>query len=156
MSARRSIGVVSGYLSLLLVSGHAAAMAGASVRTLARLARLHRRLLRPWAFDQPLPLAIGQQRQSVVGAVHLWIGPDPMASFLSGQLVKELRGPGFLPETLIREGESDEPLRPGDAHIGDPAFLLQILIIDVRQHPLLHSDQEHRLPFEALGRMDGR
>jgi hypothetical protein len=42
----------------------------------------------------------------------LRVGPD--AAALSGQLVEELRGRGQLPETLIREGETDAPLRPGD------------------------------------------
>jgi hypothetical protein len=71
---RRAIGIVPGHLSLLLVCRRTAATVRTSIGMFVRpLVRYHDRLLR--AFDQSLPLAIGQQRQTFVGAVRSPVSP---------------------------------------------------------------------------------
>src|SRR5262249_1633221 len=128
MPERRPTGIVPRPLSLLLVRRRSVSIFRTSFGMFVRpLGRNRSQLLWQRAFDQSLPLAIGQQRQAFVGAVCPRIGPDAMAPLLPGQLIKKLRRPGCLPETHIREGEADKPLRPRNADIGHPAFLFQVV-----------------------------
>ena len=56
-------------------------------------------------------------------------------------------------------GEGQAPHGPGDAHVGQPALLLQLGGLaqgpDVGEHPVLHAGQEHRRVLQALGRVQG-
>jgi len=72
------------------------------------------------------------------------------------QFEQEWRGASLVAVTFGRVGEPEPVLSPRYAHVGDAALFLNILSIDVRQHTILESRQKHRVPFEALGGMDGR
>src|SRR6516162_5423458 len=79
-----------------------------------------------------------------------------MLVVLTSDLEQEWRRSGLVAVTLGRIGEPEPVLSPRYADVGDAALFLDVLSTDVRQHTILESDQKHRVPFKALGRMDGR
>src|SRR3954466_6800485 len=64
-----------------------------------------------------------------------------------------------VPEQLAAPGMSKEQplLGTGDADVGEPSFLFQFDGLgerpSVREHALLHPDEEHRRELQPLGRM---
>src|SRR5574344_1378243 len=55
---------------------------------------------------------------------------------------------------LLAQDEGQLGLSPGDAHIGQPPLLVDVILVDadlVRQQPLLHANQEHVGELQPLG-----